>query len=223
MVYVLYVVGTLVASHWLIDLIDWNHHHQFGRASKKYWPMMHSIDMLEYLIAIESHFQETDVFISKPNVVTLLITGLYNLHIYYRLYECITKQIPSSARMHIGGFLVGLIFYITTPVTLTIDSLYEPGWQQPSWLSLVLGTLLFFYAFVHQCNCHDILYKLRTNQQHHLSESNSSSQDYGIPTGDWFRYVSCPHYFCEILMYFALFMLTGFQSFSALCILLDHY
>jgi 3-oxo-5-alpha-steroid 4-dehydrogenase 3 len=32
---------------------------------------------------------------------------------------------------------------------------------------------------------------------------------YGLPTGDWFEYVSSPHYLAEILIYVAFVMITG--------------
>jgi hypothetical protein len=33
---------------------------------------------------------------------------------------------------------------------------------------------------------------------------NTATPKYGLPTGDWFYYVSCPHLFAEILIYLSL-------------------
>ncbi|CAI9102826.1 OLC1v1001171C1 [Oldenlandia corymbosa var. corymbosa] len=36
-----------------------------------------------------------------------------------------------------------------------------------------------------------------------------SSDDYVIPYGDWFRYVSCPHYLAEIVIYAGILVASG--------------
>eukprot|EP01126_Amoeba_proteus_P054673 TRINITY_DN673_c0_g1_i1.p1 TRINITY_DN673_c0_g1~~TRINITY_DN673_c0_g1_i1.p1 ORF type:complete len:156 (-),score=24.10 TRINITY_DN673_c0_g1_i1:114-581(-) len=54
----------------------------------------------------------------------------------------------------------------------------------------------------HQFACHQILAKLRHDGKNHNS--------YPTPHGDWFRHVSCPHYFSEILIYFS-FALLNYQ------------
>ena len=67
----------------------------------------------------------------------------------------------------------------------------------------ILGLSIFLYGSYHQYTCHKILADLRGG-------SNSSSEDpsslthfekYTIPYGDWFQYVSSPHYTAEIMIY----------------------
>lgn len=59
-----------------------------------------------------------------------------------------------------------------------------------------LGICTFCWASLHQHRCHNILAQLRRGD---LSQSC-----YGIPTGDWFNYVACPHYLSEIIIYLSI-------------------
>nr|CAB3488000.1 unnamed protein product [Digitaria exilis] len=43
---------------------------------------------------------------------------------------------------------------------------------------------------------------------------HKNSDEYVIPCGDWFSYVSCPHYLAEIVMYFGLLIASGGSSSS---------
>lgn len=61
------------------------------------------------------------------------------------------------------------------------------------------GVLLFLWASYHQYKCHNILASL-------TSWTSKNKKIYKIPYGDWFNYVSSPHYLAEILIYIALLM-----------------
>jgi 3-oxo-5-alpha-steroid 4-dehydrogenase 3 len=51
------------------------------------------------------------------------------------------------------------------------------------------------WASLHQYRCHVILAMLRP------PSNTARTRVYKIPYGDWFEYVSSPHYFAEILIY----------------------
>ena len=80
--------------------------------------------------------------------------------------------------------------------------IFSLGWctscRHPStafkWHQL-LGVVMFAWASWHQWNCHIILARLRH------SPHNQRTKVYKIPHGDWFEYVSSPHYLAEILIY----------------------
>ncbi|KAJ2722878.1 hypothetical protein GGI07_003005 [Coemansia sp. Benny D115] len=144
-------------------------------------------------------------FVEHPHGVAIASLSLYTLHVLLRLKESLYDQPKTNARMHIGQYGVGLIFYLVTPLATIIDSLYSPGLQTPSRLAVALGLLLYTYASVHQWRCHGILFRLR-------SRSLKENTGYVVPTGDLFSYVSCPHFLCEILLYVSLWMVTGFQA-----------
>lgn len=69
-------------------------------------------------------------------------------------------------------------------------------WSLVHWYHIV-GLSLFVWASVHQHRCHKILANLRTRR-------NNSDHSYHLPKGDWFEYVSSPHYLAEVLIYMAL-------------------
>ena len=69
-------------------------------------------------------------------------------------------------------------------------------WSLLHWYHAV-GLSLFAWASLHQYRCHKILANLR-------AERNNFDHSYYLPKGDWFEYVSCPHYLAEVLIYVAL-------------------
>ena len=73
-----------------------------------------------------------------------------------------------------------------------------------------LGILLFVWASLHQHKCHKILAGLRKPQPSATETAGkipgTPDHSYGLPKGDWFYYVSSPHYLAEILIYVSLLL-----------------
>ncbi len=57
----------------------------------------------------------------------------------------------------------------------------------------IAAITLFIWSSWHQYVCHKILARVRI--------SSSNKRLYSIPYGDWFQYISSPHYLAEILIY----------------------
>ena len=91
-----------------------------------------------------------------------------------------------------------------------------------SWRHFV-AVALYVWASYHQYTCHWILARLRMAPGQKSNQNLDSSKDskqrnpkdtseselnlgLGIPEGDWFQYVSCPHYFAEMLVYCSLLL-----------------
>ncbi|CAL5341205.1 unnamed protein product [Camellia sinensis] len=136
-----------------------------------------------------------------------------------------------SARMHIFGYLAGLFFYTAAPLSLcctvapevftfAVNQVAEfvvkgknqipatefDWWQfvgplmKLKWNSWI-GMAIFLGGWIHQRHCHAILGSLRENLE--------QADDYVIPYGDWFEYVSSPHYLAEIVIYGGLVVASG--------------
>ncbi|KAJ1822102.1 hypothetical protein LPJ56_003134 [Coemansia sp. RSA 2599] len=135
----------------------------------------------------------------------LLALSMYNAHVALRLKETVCDQPETSARMHIGQYGVGIIYYVVTPFAVVVDSYVMPGWTRPPAWAALAGIALYAYASVHQWRCHHILYKLRRRAM-------LQSSGYVVPEGDLFSFVACPHFLCEILIYLAIWTATGFQA-----------
>lgn len=63
----------------------------------------------------------------------------------------------------------------------------------------VVGACLFLWGSYHQNKCHRILADLRKRPKQKGTSLNSGN--YSVPYGDWFTYVSNPHYLAEVLLY----------------------
>jgi len=111
-----------------------------------------------------------------------------------------------------------------------------PSAEAKAWPVLpVLGTVVFGTGFWLQHVQHRILAQLRTQKKHadsasssssskastaaaadkpnHRSKEGSSDQSsrYSIPYGSLFRFVSMPHYLCEMVEYTGLWMISGMK------------
>ncbi|KAJ2888307.1 hypothetical protein FB639_000730 [Coemansia asiatica] len=137
----------------------------------------------------------------------LLALSMYNAHVMLRLKETMYDQPITCARMHIGQYGVGIIFYIATPFAVVADSCFVPGWTSPPVWAVIAGVALYIYASVRQWRCHHILYRLR-------NQAVQQNSGYVVPDGDLFSLVACPHFLCEILIYLAIWIATGFQATS---------
>lgn len=177
--------------------------------------------------------KERDRYRAWQSVFLLL---LMEVQVLRRLYETlyVFKYSP-SARMHLFGYLAGIFFYTAAPLSLCsrfapdvftlvaeevtefivrgkdhmmsqirgsdldwcvfVSALVRLNWY--SWL----GTAIFFYGWVHQLRCHSILGSMRGNP--------AQARDYVIPHGDWFEYVSSPHYLAEIVIYAGFVVASG--------------
>lgn len=82
------------------------------------------------------------------------------------------------------------------------------AWSDLLCTRVVMAMVLFFYASMHQHQCHCILASLRTRKD---------TNHYQIPRGDWFEWIVVPHYFADILVYLSLCILHGFRNWILIC------
>jgi 3-oxo-5-alpha-steroid 4-dehydrogenase 3 / polyprenol reductase len=106
-------------------------------------------------------------------------------HLLRRCYECYHVHRYGNSRMHLAGYVVGILHYAMLPWNFTKRS------QSSSMVIMtVIGVSLCVYGQYEQHMHHVILSRLRTKDAM-----------YAIPQGRWFVYVSCPHYLAEIIIY----------------------
>ena len=161
---------------------------------------------------------------------TVFVLLLMEAQVLRRLYETQNVFVYSpTAKMHILGYLTGLFFYTAAPLSLgstcalealrylvvQITEFVIKGWTQLpvefEWREMVkplmdlgwcqwIGAAIFIWGWWHQLCCHAILGSLRKCR---------GANDYVIPHGDWFDYVSCPHYLAEIVIYAGILVASG--------------
>lgn len=164
--------------------------------------------------------------------VSIFLLLLMEAQVLRRLFESIyVFKYSPSARMHILGYLTGLFFYTAVPISLCCNhatEVYKFGlsliqefivkgkdrmlatevdwWRflnpliQLRWYSWI-GAAIFFWGWIHQHHCHAILGSLRENRE--------DNDEYVVPHGDWFQYVSSPHYLAEIVVYAGFVVASG--------------
>jgi len=161
-----------------------------------------------------------------PEAVTLALC-LMTMQVWRRLYECYYVNAPSKAKMNILHYLCGYLHYACVglgivshaPGLIRPHSVHLPeigdgqpeGFRTIKWVHIQLSltnltlvqlaaTAVFVWAWRHQFTAHKIL--ARTKRQ-------SVGGGYGVPQGDWFDYISCPHYAAECLIYLSLVAILG--------------
>ncbi|MCL7032876.1 hypothetical protein MKW94_002147 [Papaver nudicaule] len=167
---------------------------------------------------------------------SVFLLMLMEIQVLRRLYESIyVFNYSPSARMHICGYLTGVVFYTAAPLSLCsvcapevfnfaihhVAEFIDKGWDKMlirgpiseiDWLIYVqpltalewlqwIGAAIFIWGWIHQRRCHAILGSLRKQKE--------QSDKYVIPYGDWFRFVSSPHYLAEIVIYGGLVFASG--------------
>jgi len=151
---------------------------------------------------------------AKPEAVLLVLT-LLTIQCFRRLYECVYVNAKSNSVMNILHYTVGFAHYFCAGTGVLCEA---PGFVRQSsdsrltWLHFNISffhlglvdfamIVVFFLAWQHQFNAHKIFAELK----------KAGANKHGIPKGDWFSYVSCPHYLCEILMYTAFMIILGLK------------
>ncbi|KAM5192304.1 polyprenal reductase [Mantella aurantiaca] len=147
---------------------------------------------------------------SGGEVSTLLALSLIWLHSLRRLAECLYVSIYSNGVIHVAQYCLGIGYYFLIGITLLDHAKLEPRKDTFSDLALhiqwyhIIGMILYIWASFHQHKCHVILASLRKSKSGEVVTMN-----HVVPNGDWFEWVSCPHYFAELLIYISIAVLFG--------------
>ncbi|KAI1346572.1 hypothetical protein F5Y01DRAFT_19248 [Xylaria sp. FL0043] len=118
-----------------------------------------------------------------------------------RLYEYLAVLRPSFSRMWIIHWFLGNAFYLCTSVSIWVEgsgsiecsSQECAGARFPVFKS-VIASSVFMTAWFMQYRCHRHLAGLKK---------------YSLPDDGLFRYLVCPHYTCECLLYLSLAVLAA--------------
>ena len=150
----------------------------------------------------------TSIFILLTNIdghFCLLPILLFSFHALRRLLECVSITIFGTSRMNIGGYLVGISHYVLAPFSCTFINC--GGSFQTR---LLFPIVLFLVANQEQFKIHYTLFRIKRDSKSRDSKSRivgDKQNHYQIPRGGWFKYVCCPHYSAEILIYLSFYLL----------------
>ncbi|KAI8592804.1 hypothetical protein BDZ88DRAFT_223189 [Geranomyces variabilis] len=146
-----------------------------------------------------------------------------------RLFECLRVLTASPARMHIAHYVVGIVYYFVTPMAVGVHG-WNHWWAQSIKdtafhcgdlrVRHALALTLFTWASYEQYLAHAHLASLRSKADgSRTSTSTSAVPVYKLPQARWFRFVACPHYLFEFLIYVSFSVMTGFQNGTCLAVL----
>lgn len=136
----------------------------------------------------------------------ILCFFLWLLHNFRRLWETHFITIYGSSTMHIGGYLAGLLHYMITPITFYFASPPLDQLSSHQRLRFLSAICLFLWASWTQHNCHLILYNIKVRNL-----NIPCRPIYEVPTQSYFKYICCPHYLAEILVYLSFLLLLHFD------------
>ncbi|PVV02311.1 hypothetical protein BB560_003237 [Smittium megazygosporum] len=224
-----YIIGTMVSSLLLQQLLKLEN----ANSGELYEVEPPFIDFWKFLeckysplkaqytsVLSSNNISLCDPFVDPLFKVSIYILGLYTIHLFLRMYETTLLQPFSPAKIHVGHFITGIIFYILTPFAVFVDGIYKNG-NPPSsnTVVLLLSSTLFFYSVYKRYKLHCILYELKKSTVCASAAKKGEIELYNIPTGEWFNLISSPHYLAEILMYFSLFVMAGGNSVTFMTLL----
>ena len=152
-----------------------------------------------------TYFSVMDV-VGSPHGNKLVVLSLFGLHSLRRLYECVFVFKFGASRMHLAGYVVGVVYYVAVPLTLW----HEAGdGAFPQWkVRTLCGLSLFFCGNLLQSYFHRVLSGSSGNAVDSVVvEKENGKRRYIFPRGFGFDHVSCPHYSAEIVLYIGLICL----------------
>jgi 3-oxo-5-alpha-steroid 4-dehydrogenase 3 len=187
---------------------------------KKFFLHFYACGLLSFAVLyLGASFVTSPITDRNPSLSHSTTLVLLVIHLSRRFYECVyVHRWTSQSKMHVAGYLVGILHYILLPFVfvsvpcsqVSVSSLHgvrdSESSRSQKWI-LTAASLFCLWAQYQQYRHHCLLARLRSpnNTSKSKSKSNAKSKTvvYSLPVGGWFRFVTCPHYLAEILIYFA--------------------
>jgi 3-oxo-5-alpha-steroid 4-dehydrogenase 3 len=158
-----------------------------------------------YLISVMVCVVLSLILLTNERRITITVPAIslsmFLVHSIRRVLECLLMTVFHDSRMNVGGFFAGIAHYVVVPLTLYESSGH--GVQNGNRVMTAVSLALYAGSSLCQWYCHHILYVMKLRSISNAGRSIS----YSLPTSFMFRYVTCPHYFCEICIYFSLYLL----------------
>ncbi|UKZ77786.1 hypothetical protein TrVFT333_005512 [Trichoderma virens FT-333] len=155
------------------------------------WQFMSKGSLMRTMAEMQHRSQSPEVNLTGTLVAWLLMSyqGVR------RLFECIFVTKPGSSPMWFVHWVLGLAYYTATGVSVWIHGSRAilQSWESPQPIhftpQIIIGAAVFGFAGAQQNHCHSHLAGLKK---------------YTLPNEGWFKYLICPHYTFECILYLSL-------------------
>ncbi|XP_033743576.1 polyprenol reductase-like [Pecten maximus] len=167
------------------------------------WP-----ECVQDFLTIIGHPGKEAEDLTAPFPMVLAIV-MEEIQVIRRSIETLYINSYSNSKMSLVIYIVGLLFYSSIGISIlslsqagpiSLEDFYSLSWLQ--WYAVVL----FLYASYKQYSINKRMAKLRQDKN-----GNVANKKHHIPHGDLFEYVSCPHFLMEIILYFAIATVVGWE------------
>ena len=146
-----------------------------------------------------------DADFAKNKPVKYLFMALWALHFMRRTLEVLFVH-QYKRRMPIVESIGAPVYYWFFAIWIAWSMRPESGYEQSFLALVILGNVIFLIGETGNCICHIQLRKFRDEKR--PTYISSSASRHVLPHGLLFNYVSCPHYFFEILSWTGFFLAT---------------
>ena len=139
--------------------------------------------------------------VNARTVPALVFLALWEIHYVHRAFIYPFTTRGEAKRMTLTVVVMGLFFntvnaYLNGRYIFTFSSGYSNEWLLD--MRFIVGVLLFVLGFIMNRQADNTLRQLR----------QPGESGYKIPYGDFYRWISCPNYFGEILIWIGWAMAT---------------
>lgn len=175
-------------------------------------------ELLDFIVDHTNKYFKIETADTLTSVTALVFTLiLMIIQTSRRLYECLFISVYSSnSKINLIHYLFGHIFYIAAAISTICPILLSQTRSKFTFVALLdhlitryraIAFILFIYASHYQQKCHKILANLRKDKA-----GNVISEKHYVPSGGLFEYVSCPHFLIEVILYFLILVVQGFNN-----------
>ncbi|KAI0887392.1 uncharacterized protein GGS22DRAFT_108816 [Annulohypoxylon maeteangense] len=147
--------------------------------------------IMDFIVRNQASSERSSMTINQVILAWLLMS----LQGVRRLYEYLAVLRPSPSKMWVVHWLLGAAFYFCTNISVWVEGSNSIRSSERSFhnetLSFkeVVGVSMFLTSWFMQYRCHSYLSRLKK---------------YSLPDDGLFRYLVCPHYTCECILYISL-------------------
>ncbi|KAM0251075.1 hypothetical protein ACHAQJ_008357 [Trichoderma viride] len=151
--------------------------------------IMRALAERQHQFAVDTQAPEVEL---TATLVTWLLMSTQGAR---RLLECMFVAKPGSTPMSAFHWALGVAYYTAVGTTVWIQGsgAILQSWESPQPIrftpQIIIGAAVFGFAGAQQNHCH-----------RHLA----SLKKYTLPSEGWFKYLICPHYTFECLVYLSL-------------------